>query len=195
MLQLYKLCIMFCLFFKGGFMAEKVKLSKDGNSIDFSVSENIPTSLKKFRQSPDIEGFYRFIYENDLQKEVYDILDRIITTRKAAKSTARKEAKAQAAAVAASMKAAANPTVSVKNFREDIVPVKTVKPAATAKTQVSAKPTPPQSPKSKPAKPVSAKPATKLQAKAQSSAKAKPAAKAKKPAPSAKTKKASPKKK
>ncbi|MEK6773770.1 MAG: hypothetical protein AABY64_07510, partial [Bdellovibrionota bacterium] len=62
-------------------MPEKVKLSKDGSTIDFVVSENIPTSLKKFRQSPDIEGFYRFIYENDLQKEVYDILDRIITVR------------------------------------------------------------------------------------------------------------------
>ena len=49
-------------------MAEKVKLSKDGNSIDFVQSESIPTSVKKFRQSPEIEGFYRFIFENDLQK-------------------------------------------------------------------------------------------------------------------------------
>ena len=48
-------------------MAEKVKLSKDGSSIDFVQSESIPTSVKKFRQSPEIEGFYRFIFENDLQ--------------------------------------------------------------------------------------------------------------------------------
>lgn len=74
-------------------MAEKVKLSKDGSSIDFVQSENVPTSLKKFRQSPEIEGFYRFIFENDLQKEAYDILDRIIMGRKAKKSQARKEAK------------------------------------------------------------------------------------------------------
>lgn len=67
-------------------MAEKVKLSKDGNSIDFVQSESIPTSLKKFRQSPEIEGFYRFIFENDLQKEAHDILDRIIQARKAKKS-------------------------------------------------------------------------------------------------------------
>ncbi len=67
-------------------MAEKVKLSKDGNSIDFVQSESIPTSLKKFRQSPEIEGFYRFIFENDLQKEAHDILDRIIQSRKAKKS-------------------------------------------------------------------------------------------------------------
>ena len=50
-------------------MSEKVKLSKDGSSIDFVASESLPTSMKKFRQSPEIEGFYRFIFENDLQKD------------------------------------------------------------------------------------------------------------------------------
>lgn len=73
-------------------MAEKVKLSKDGNSIDFVQSDNIPTSLKKFRQSPEIEGFYRFIYENDLQKEAFEILDRIVNQRKAAKKALKQEA-------------------------------------------------------------------------------------------------------
>lgn len=74
-------------------MSDKVKLSKDGSSIDFVQSESIPTSVKKFRQSPEIEGFYRFIYENDLQKEAYEILDRIITLRKQKKG---KDAKATA---------------------------------------------------------------------------------------------------
>ncbi len=59
-----------------------MKLSKDGSSIDFVQSESVPTSIKKFRQSPEIEGFYRFIYENDLQKEAFEILDRIVTGRK-----------------------------------------------------------------------------------------------------------------
>jgi len=77
-------------------MAEKVKLSKDGSSIDFVQSDSIPTSLKKFRQSPEIEGFYRFVFENDLQKESYEILDQIIIARKAKKATAAKEAKAAA---------------------------------------------------------------------------------------------------
>jgi hypothetical protein len=77
-------------------MAEKVKLSKDGSSIDFVQSDSIPTSLKKFRQSPEIEGFYRFVFENDLQKESYEILDQIIADRKAKKATAAKEAKAAA---------------------------------------------------------------------------------------------------
>jgi hypothetical protein len=76
-------------------MAEqKVKLSKDGASIDFVQTDNIPTSLKKFRQSPEIEGFYRFVYENDLQKESYEILDRIIIARKAKKADLKKEAQA-----------------------------------------------------------------------------------------------------
>jgi hypothetical protein len=77
-------------------MAEKVKLSKDGTSIDFVQTDNIPTSLKKFRQSPEIEGFYRFVFENDLQKEAYEIMDRIIVARKLKKSSAAKEAKAAA---------------------------------------------------------------------------------------------------
>ena len=66
-------------------MAEKVKLSEDGSSIDFVTSDSLPTSVKKFRQSPEIEGFYRFVYENDLQREAYEILDVIIQRRKAAK--------------------------------------------------------------------------------------------------------------
>lgn len=61
---------------------EKVKLSKDGSSIDFVASDSLPTSTKKFRQSPEIEGFYRFIFENDLRAEGAEILDKIIVRRK-----------------------------------------------------------------------------------------------------------------
>ncbi|WP_413288886.1 hypothetical protein [Bdellovibrio sp. HCB337] len=86
-------------------MAEKVKLSKDGSSIDFVQSDSIPTSLKKFRQSPEIEGFYRFVFENDLQKESYEILDQIIIARKTKKQTAAKEAKAAAKEAEAAAKA------------------------------------------------------------------------------------------
>lgn len=74
-------------------MAEKVKLSKDGNTIDFVQSDSLPTSVKKFRQSPEIEGFYRFIFENDLQKEAYEILNKIIEDRKMKKALLKKEAK------------------------------------------------------------------------------------------------------
>lgn len=70
-------------------MAEKVKLSEDGSSIDFVQSDSLPTSVKKFRQSPEIEGFYRFVYENDLQREGFEILEKIIHRRKALKVKAK----------------------------------------------------------------------------------------------------------
>ena len=44
-------------------MANKPNLSKDGNFIDFKASESLPTTAKKFRQSPEIQGFYSFVYE------------------------------------------------------------------------------------------------------------------------------------
>jgi hypothetical protein len=75
-------------------MAEKVKLSEDGSSIDFVQSDSLPASMKKFRQSPEIEGFYRFVFENDLQSEAFDILDEIVERRKASKTTKSRLAKA-----------------------------------------------------------------------------------------------------
>lgn len=78
-------------------MAEKVKLSEDGSSIDFTASDSLPSSTKKFRQSPEIEGFYRFIFENDLQREACEILEKIIIRRKeerAKAKPAKKSAKA-----------------------------------------------------------------------------------------------------
>lgn len=80
-------------------MAEKVKLSEDGSSINFVTSDSLPTSLKKFRQSPEIEGFYRFVYENDLQREAFDILEKIVQRRKALKVKAKPAKVAKAAKV------------------------------------------------------------------------------------------------
>ena len=74
--------------------AEKVKLSKDGSSIDFFASDSLPTSTKKFRQSPEIEGFYRFVYENDLRVESYEILGRIIIRRRVEREEAVRAARA-----------------------------------------------------------------------------------------------------
>lgn len=72
---------------------EKVKLSKDGSSIDFVQSDSLPTSTKKFRQSPEIEGFYRFIFENDLRSEGFDILEKIIQRRKDEREEAARNAR------------------------------------------------------------------------------------------------------
>ena len=54
-------------------MARKKKSSSSGDQ----DAPAIPASLKKFRQSPEIEGFYRFIYENDLRTEAFEIIDDI----------------------------------------------------------------------------------------------------------------------
>ena len=74
-------------------MAAKVKLSKDGASIDFSTSDNMPASAKKFRKSPEIEGFYRFVYENDLQREAFQIISQISYRRKLEKQAKKKDNK------------------------------------------------------------------------------------------------------
>lgn len=117
-------------------MADKVKLSKDGNSIDFVVSENIPTSVKKFRHSPEIEGLYRFIFENDLQKEAFEILDRIVGARKAKKLKEKQDA--MPAKKVEAPKAAPAPIAK----KTDVVPA--VKPASKVPTKnaVAAKPQP-----------------------------------------------------
>lgn len=137
-------------------MSDKVKLSKDGSSIDFVQSESIPTSLKKFRQSPEIEGFYRFIYENDLQKEAYEILERIIASRKAKKaaekaaakeaSRAAKEAeKAKTLVVKPAKEATKVAKVAEKasgNGKSGSKPVKVDLKTAAAATRKTAKPEP-----------------------------------------------------
>jgi len=85
----------------------KVKLSKDGSSINFVQTESIPTSLKKFRRSPEIEDFYRFVYENLLQREAFEIINKIYLTRKKAEAEAKKIARAEKRALKASQKKAA----------------------------------------------------------------------------------------
>lgn len=55
-------------------------------------ADALPTTAKKFRQSPEIEGFYRFIYENDLQVESFQILSKIIAERKQEKLGKKKKA-------------------------------------------------------------------------------------------------------
>ena len=42
-------------------------------------------SLRKFRKTQEIRDFYRFIYENNLRKESLEILEEILSHRKAKK--------------------------------------------------------------------------------------------------------------
>ena len=43
--------------------------------------EATPMTPKNFRNHPDMENFFRFIYENDLRHEALQIIDEIIATR------------------------------------------------------------------------------------------------------------------
>lgn len=43
------------------------------------------TSFKNFRHHPDMENFYRFIYENDLRFEALDIIDEMLLQKKTSK--------------------------------------------------------------------------------------------------------------
>jgi hypothetical protein len=83
---------------------EKVKVNTDG-SIDFKTGESIPTTAKRFRQSPEIEAFYRFVYENDLREEALMVLNDIREQREEQKTLEKekkKEAKKQARAASKS---------------------------------------------------------------------------------------------
>ena len=144
-------------------MGEKVKLSKDGSAIDFVTSDNLPTSVKKFRQSPEIEGFYRFIFENDLQKEAYEILNRIIESRKAKKALDKKAAKEAARMEKVIANEAVKKTKSLNKAAE--TPKVAAKPVKAAAKPVTAKPATPKA--------VVAKQPVKAVAKAASPAKAK----------------------
>ncbi len=59
-----------------------------------ATGTEVTTSLKNFRHHPDMENFYRFIYENDLRIEALQILDEIMAQRQVRKEV--KGAKARA---------------------------------------------------------------------------------------------------
>ena len=64
-------------------------MAKD--TTDTDKENSLPASIKKFRQSPEIEGFYRFIYENDLRVESHEVLTKISLRRKEEKKNAKKK--------------------------------------------------------------------------------------------------------
>ena len=64
-------------------MEEHVRLSKDEKVIEFKRMETLPTTAKKFRNSWELEGFYRFVFENDLRKEAFEVVNRVFKERKA----------------------------------------------------------------------------------------------------------------
>lgn len=78
--------------------AEEAAAKSSGNSNAAALaaaagSTEMSASFKNFRHHPDMENFYRFIFENDLRHEALAILDKIMIDKKAAK-TAPKGGKA-----------------------------------------------------------------------------------------------------
>ncbi len=67
--------------------------SQAGLAMAAATAETAAGSLKNFRHHPDIENFYRFIYENDLRYEALEIIDAMALTRANAKNV--KAAKAR----------------------------------------------------------------------------------------------------
>ncbi len=59
------------------------------SSAKTNTANGIPATAKKLRQSPEIEGFYRFLYENNLNREAYEILTQIQIDRKKAAYAAK----------------------------------------------------------------------------------------------------------
>jgi hypothetical protein len=55
--------------------------SNDAALAAASGSGEMSASFKNFRHHPDMENFYRFIYENDLRHEALGIIDTIMTEK------------------------------------------------------------------------------------------------------------------
>lgn len=45
------------------------------------VNKNVKSG-RNFRKSEDVEGFYRFVFDNDLRREAKMVLDRVATLSK-----------------------------------------------------------------------------------------------------------------
>lgn len=52
-------------------------------TISRPTEDQAPMTPKNFRNHPDMENFFRFIYDNDLRVEALEIIDQIIAQRAA----------------------------------------------------------------------------------------------------------------
>ena len=73
--------------------ASSANASNAGLAMAAASAETAQGSLKNFRHHPDIENFYRFIFENDLRYEALEIIDAMALQREHLKTV--KAAKAR----------------------------------------------------------------------------------------------------
>jgi hypothetical protein len=73
----------------------KGNAQSSGLALAAATADTAAGSLKNFRHHPDIENFYRFIYENDLRYEALEIIDIIAAQRETTKTGMKMTAKAK----------------------------------------------------------------------------------------------------
>ncbi len=62
---------------------ELIKFSEEKCAIEFNKEESpVPVAVKKFRKSPELKSFYKFIYENDLRQEAFLVINSLFKSRK-----------------------------------------------------------------------------------------------------------------
>jgi hypothetical protein len=65
-------------------VAAKASSSSNSNAAALAAAtgvSEISGSLKNFRHHPDMENFYRFIYENDLRVEALEIINSMVAEK------------------------------------------------------------------------------------------------------------------
>lgn len=65
---------------------EPIKFSEKDNTIEFHDQDPLPVVIKKFRKSSELKSLYKFIHENDLRKEAFQIINTLFKARKDAKA-------------------------------------------------------------------------------------------------------------
>ena len=62
---------------------ELIQFSEEKGTIAFNKEESpVPVAIKKFRKSPELKSFYKFIHDNDLRKEAFQTINNIFKSRK-----------------------------------------------------------------------------------------------------------------
>ena len=65
---------------------ESIRFSEENNTIEFNNQDPLPGVIKKFRKSSELKDLYKFIHENDLRKEAFQIFNILFKNRKNTKA-------------------------------------------------------------------------------------------------------------
>ena len=68
-----------------------IKFSEEKGTIEFNKEDSVPIAIKKFRKSPELKSLYKFIYENDLRKDAFLVINNLFKSRKNTKKHSTKK--------------------------------------------------------------------------------------------------------